>query len=49
MRALAFVDFEDACVFRLMEEGSVVMTVAVQVDGIIAVGEKERCDQCGRD
>ena len=34
----------DACVFRLMAEGSVVVTIAVHADGIFAVGEKERCD-----
>ena len=39
----------DACVFRLMEEGGVVMTIVVHVDDIFAVGEKERCDQFGRD
>ena len=32
----------DACVFRLMEEGSVLMTIVVHVDDIFAVGEKER-------
>ena len=37
----------DACVFRLMEEGSVVMTIVVHLDDMFAVGEKERCDQFG--
>ena len=32
----------DACVVRLMEEGSVLMTIVVHVDDIFAVGEKER-------
>ena len=35
----------DACVLRLMEEGSVVMTIGVHVDTIFAVGENARCDQ----
>ena len=39
----------DACVFRLMDEGKVVMTIVVHVDDIFAVGEKARCDQFGRD
>jgi len=39
----------DACVFRLMEEASVVMTIVVHVDDIFAVGEKERCDRFGKD
>ena len=34
----------DERVFRLMEEGSVVMTVVVHVDDIFAVGERARCD-----
>lgn len=34
----------DACVFRLMEQGSIVLTIVVHVDDIFAVGEKERCD-----
>ena len=38
----------DACVFRLMKEGSTVMTRVVHVDDIFVVGE-ERCDQFGRD
>lgn len=39
----------DACVFRLMEEGRVVMIIVIHVDDIFAVGEKQRCDQFGRD
>ena len=39
----------DACIFRLMEDGRVVMIIMVHVDDIFAVGEKTRCDQCGRD
>ena len=39
----------DASVFRLMDEGKVVMTIVVHVDGIFAVGEKARCDLFGRD
>ena len=39
----------DACVFRLMEVGRVVMTIVVNVDDIFAVGEKPRYDQFGRD
>ena len=37
----------DACVFPLMEEGSVVMTIVVHVDDIFAVGERASCDQFG--
>ena len=39
----------DACVFRLLEGDSMIMTIVVHVDDIFAVGEKERCDQLGRD
>ena len=39
----------DACVFRLMEEERVVMTIVLHVDDIFAVGEKTTCDQFGRD
>ena len=39
----------DACVFRLMEEGGVVMTTVVHVDDIFAVGERARCAQLGKD
>ena len=38
----------DACVFRLMDEWKVVMTIVVHLDDIFAVGEKARCDQFGR-
>ena len=38
-----------ACVFRLMEQGSIVMTIVMHVDNIFAVGDQERCDQLGRD
>ena len=34
---------------RLMEEGSVVMTILVHVDDIFGVEEKARCDQFDRD
>ena len=47
-RCLFFLEFlkclGDACVFRLMEEGRVVMVIVVRVDDIFAVGERERCD-----
>ncbi|CAB1101635.1 unnamed protein product [Ectocarpus sp. CCAP 1310/34] len=39
----------DACVFRLMDEGRVIMIIVVHVDDIFAVGQKERCDKFGRD
>ena len=39
----------DACIFRLMKDERVVMTIAVHVHDIFAVGEKTRCDQFGRD
>lgn len=39
----------DACVFRLIEDGKIVMMLVVHVDDIFAVGEKERCDKFGRD
>ncbi|CAB1102712.1 unnamed protein product [Ectocarpus sp. CCAP 1310/34] len=39
----------DACVFRLMEEGRVIMIIVVHVDDIFAVGQKERCDKFGED
>ncbi|CAM9728232.1 unnamed protein product [Ascophyllum nodosum] len=35
---------EDACVFRLVEEGRVAIIVVVHVDDIFAVGLKSRCD-----
>ena len=47
---LSFVQcLADACVFRLMDEGKVVMTTVVHVDDISAVAEKARCDQFIRD
>ena len=50
LQALGFLQrLADACVFRLMEEGSAVMTIVVHVDDKFAVGENERCDQFGRD
>ncbi|CAB1112502.1 unnamed protein product [Ectocarpus sp. CCAP 1310/34] len=39
----------DTCVFRLIEEGRVVVTLVVHVDFIFSIGEEERCDQFGRD
>ncbi|CAB1102978.1 unnamed protein product [Ectocarpus sp. CCAP 1310/34] len=39
----------DACVFRLMEEGRVIMIIVVHVDDILDVGQKERFDKFGRD
>ncbi|CAB1106471.1 unnamed protein product [Ectocarpus sp. CCAP 1310/34] len=39
----------DTCVFRLMEEGRVIMIIVVHVDDIFAVGQKEMCDNFGRD
>ena len=49
LQSLGFLQcLADACVFRLMEERSVAMTIVVHVDGIFAVGE-ERCDEFGRD
>ncbi|CAB1100747.1 unnamed protein product [Ectocarpus sp. CCAP 1310/34] len=39
----------DTCVFRLIEEGRVVVTLVVHVDDIFSIGEEERCDQFGRD
>ena len=35
----------DACVFRLIEAGSVAVIAVVHVDDIFAVGRKERCDR----
>ncbi|CAN0014758.1 unnamed protein product [Pylaiella littoralis] len=47
---LGFVRCEaDTCVFRLMEDGKVVIAVVVHVDDLFAAGAKERCDQFGRD
>ncbi|CAB1102594.1 unnamed protein product [Ectocarpus sp. CCAP 1310/34] len=46
---LGFVQYlADTCVFRLIEEGRVVVTLEVHVDYIFSIGE-ERCDQFGRD
>ena len=39
----------DSCVFRLIRGGIVVLILVVHVDGIFAVGKKERCDQFGED
>ncbi|CAB1109720.1 unnamed protein product [Ectocarpus sp. CCAP 1310/34] len=39
----------DTCVFRLIGEGRVVVTLVVHVDDIFSIGEEERCDQFGRD
>ena len=39
----------DAGIFRLLEGRSMIMTTVMHVDGIFAVGEKERCDQFRRD
>ncbi|CAB1120726.1 unnamed protein product [Ectocarpus sp. CCAP 1310/34] len=39
----------DACVFRLIEDGCIGLTLVVHVDDIFAVGEKERCDKFGAD
>lgn len=39
----------DSCVFRLVEDGEVVLILVVHVDDIFAVGTKERCDQFGKD
>ena len=38
----------DSCVFRLIR-GGIVLILVVHVDGIFAVGKKERCDQFGED
>ena len=37
----------DACVFRLMDEGRVVMTIVVHMDDMFEVGERARCYQVG--
>ena len=39
----------DACVFRLIEAGSVPVTAVVHVDDIFAVRGKERCDRFRED
>ncbi|CAB1116207.1 unnamed protein product [Ectocarpus sp. CCAP 1310/34] len=52
-RCLVALGFEqcmaDACVFRLIEDGCVVLILVVHVDDIFAVGERERCDKFGAD
>ena len=53
VRAMRCLGFEqcaaDACVMRLVENGTVSMVVVVHVDDIFSVGRKNRCDQFGRD
>ena len=53
VRAMRGLGFEhctaDACVMRLVENGTVSMVVVVHVDDIFFVGRKNRCDQFGRD
>ena len=48
-RCLLVLGFEqclaDACVFRLMEDGLVVLTVVVHVDDVFSVGKKERYEK----
>ena len=48
-RCLLVLGFEqclaDACVFRLMENGLVALTVVVHVDDVFSVGEKERYEK----
>lgn len=39
----------DTCVFRLMEDGKVTITVVVHVDYLFAAGDKERCNKFGKD
>lgn len=39
----------DACVFRLIEEGEVVLILVEHLDDIFAVGKKERCDKFEED
>lgn len=39
----------DSCGFRFFEGGKVAMLLVVHVDDIFAVGEKERCEQFGKD
>ena len=46
MRGLGFEQCEvDACVMRLLKEGSVSIVVVVHVDDISAMGRKSRCDR----
>ena len=35
----------DVCVFRLVEDGRIVITAVVHVDDIFTVGRKDRCDR----
>ena len=53
VRAMRCLGFEqcaaDACVMRLVKNGTVSMMVVVHVDDIFSVGRKSRCDQFGRD
>lgn len=39
----------DACVMRLVEQGTVTMVVVVHVDDIFSIGRKSRCDKFGAD
>lgn len=39
----------DTCVFRLIEDGKVVITVVVHVHDLFAAGKRDRCDQFGID
>ena len=39
----------DACVMRLVQNGSVTMVVLIHVDDIFSIGRKSRCDQFARD
>ncbi|CAB1100735.1 unnamed protein product [Ectocarpus sp. CCAP 1310/34] len=52
-RCLVELGFEqcmaDACVFRFIEDGCVVLILIVHVDDIFAVGEREKCDKFGAD
>ena len=46
LKRLGFEQFmTDVCVFRLIENVRVAITVVVHVDNIFAVGQKERCDR----
>ena len=39
----------DVCVFRLIQEGQMIVTAVVHVDDIFAVGKQNRCDQMCED
>ena len=39
----------DTCVFRMIEDGKVVMLVAVHVDDIFSAGERDRCEKFAMD